>query len=106
MKIRNGFVSNSSSSSYIISIPNYKKVSKEEMWEELKDRYDWLDDDYTPFDDDEKQANEKYIQKINDVIDKGFLVKTIDIEYGCEEGTNLLDFLKENFDAEVLVDEN
>lgn len=106
MKIRTGFVSNSSSSSYVISLPNYKNISKEEIWKNLGDYCDWLNDDYEPFDDGEKEYIENKKQKIQKAIDKGLLVKVIDIDYGCCEGDNLLEFLQENFDAEVLVDEN
>lgn len=106
MKIRTNFVSNSSSSSYIISLPNYKNISKDEIWKDLKNEYEWVNEDYEPFDDDEKEYLKNNLKKISDAIEKGLLVKVISIDYGCYEGDNLLEFLQENFDAEVLVDEN
>ena len=80
MKIRQGFVSNSSSSSFVILLPENFDVEKhiEEKWDKL-DSYsigniiDEFDDEFEDGMDEDAFAKEKFKLIINKFIEKGYV---------------------------------
>ena len=88
MKLRNGFVSNSSSSSYIISIPNIQNLSKEE----IKSNFEKIIiDNYDEIDNIEYDNEREYVKKL---LENGY--KEI------EKGNNIIEF---EIDSEETPDE-
>jgi len=74
MKIRQGFVSNSSSSSFLVKIP-LQSVNTINSIEEF---YKWIDED------DYAEEIEKEVD-LNNIFDNGWSVVELSAEYGSEE---------------------
>ena len=96
MKIRNGFVSNSSSSSFIVALPNVKNLSKEQILENLKQDADYFEENEDGYYDDE-------INLIETAIKDGFNVIYLSVEYG-EDNADTLNQILSAVDGKILID--
>jgi len=99
MKIRNGFVSNSSSSSFIVALPNVKKLTKEQILENIKQDVCYFDeDDYY-----EKDHFKEEINKIETAINDDFNVIYLNVEYGAEN-EEMLNQIINAVDGKILIE--
>lgn len=87
MKIRSGFVSNSSSSSFIVGVPSFKETTIEgrisELYEVAKE-YEY-DIDELPY------LRGWNLEKVKELAEKGYTFEYLDVPFGCED--NIYNFL-------------
>jgi len=94
MKIRNGFVSNSSSSSFIVFIPENNKTSNN--YHNIKKFFE--NNFGIDIESDNIGINDLTLEKIKDHINNGFGVVELDVEYdACESIGNIISTLCEDY---------
>lgn len=109
MKIRQGFVSNSSSSSYIIALARNYKATKEQIQKFADEIADWEDEDYSFEQADEQikttvealcstegknmwfeDSPVQYLGEFIDMLEDDYILGTIDGSSGSGQVTNIL----------------